>query len=37
MALAFRSDRAQWPEELTAYTELTPDRVDALRDWMLFA
>ena len=25
------------PEELTAYTELAPDRVDALRDWMLFA
>lgn len=25
------------PEELTAYTDLLPDRVDALRDWMLFA
>jgi hypothetical protein len=29
--------RFSGPEELTAYTELTPDRVDALRDWMLFA
>ncbi len=28
--------RFSGPEELTAYTELTPDRVDALRDWMLF-
>jgi len=24
------------PEELSAYAELPPDRVDALRDWMLF-
>ena len=29
--------RFSGPEELTAYTELAPDRVDALRDWMLFA
>lgn len=28
--------RFSGPEELTAYTELTPDHVDALRDWMLF-
>jgi DNA uptake protein ComE-like DNA-binding protein len=25
------------PEELTAYTELSPDRVGALRDWMMFS
>jgi DNA uptake protein ComE-like DNA-binding protein len=24
------------PEELSAYAQLSPDRVDALRDWMLF-
>ena len=24
------------PEELSAYAQLAPDRVDALRDWMLF-
>jgi hypothetical protein len=24
------------PEELSAYTQLPPDRLDALRDWMLF-
>jgi DNA uptake protein ComE-like DNA-binding protein len=24
------------PEELSAYTELPPDRVEALRDWMVF-
>ena len=29
--------RFSGPDELTAYTELPPDRVDALRDWMLFA
>ena len=29
--------RFSGPEEVTAYTELTPDRVDALRDLMLFA
>ena len=29
--------RFSGPEELTAYTELAPDRVDALRDWLLFA
>jgi hypothetical protein len=23
-------------DELSAYTELTPDRVDGLRDWLLF-
>ena len=31
-----RLGRFSGPEELTAYTELPPDRVDALRDWMLF-
>lgn len=25
------------PEELTAYAELPPDRVEALRDWMMFS
>jgi len=29
--------RFSGPDELTAYTELPPDRVDALRDWLLFA
>jgi DNA uptake protein ComE-like DNA-binding protein len=29
--------RFSGPDELTAYTELTPDRIDTLRDWMLFA
>jgi len=29
--------RFSGPEELTAYTELPPDRVDAFRDWLLFA
>ena len=24
------------PEELSLYAQLSPDRVDALRDWMLF-
>ncbi len=28
--------RFSGPEELTAYTELAPDRIDALRDWMMF-
>lgn len=32
-----RLGRFSGPEEVAAYTELTPERVDALRDWMLFA
>lgn len=29
--------RFSGPEELTAYTELAPDRVEALCDWMMFS
>jgi len=36
VAVRDRLGRFSGPKELTAYTELTPERVEALRDLMIF-